>query len=159
MPRLGIAILIAAAVACSKASSQQQTAAANVTGNACDRKLLTLADIGDLLGSPATTMEPLRGDPQTCQFKAAGAAYLTVSLRPTLGDVTVQTWLDGKMPIKATPLSGVGDKAAWVSDLTEVVATKANLLCDIQVNGASGDKTVVQAKTGALCNTIYQRSR
>ena len=97
----------------------------------------------------------LAGDPQTCELGTAGSASVTISLRPGLGDVTVQTWLDGRMPVSATPLAGVGDHAAWVTDLSEVVATKGNLLCDIQTSGASGSKATVQQKVGALCNSIF----
>lgn len=147
-------IVIITVIACAKPSSAHRV----VTGNACDRQLLTPTDVGDLLGAPIAAMQPLAGDPQSCQLKTASVGSLTVSIRPGLGNVTVQTWLDGKMPVSATPLAGVGDKAAWVSDLTEVVATKADMLCDIQTDGAVGPKPAVKAKVSALCNTIFGRS-
>lgn len=158
MTRSVLSIVIIAFVACSKASPQQHGVTGRATGNACDRKLLTPADVGDLLGAPIAGMQPLPGDPQSCLLKTASVGSLTVSLRPSVGNVTVQTWLDGKMPLPATPLAGVGDKAAWVSELTEVVATKADLLCDIQTDGAVGPRPVVKAKVSSLCNIIFGRS-
>ena len=86
------------------------------------------------------------------QFRTASYSSITASVRPGLGDLTVKTWLDGKMPLSAVPLSGVGDKAAWVAELGEVVATKGNLLCDIQAGAGGGGK---QAKASALCNKIF----
>jgi hypothetical protein len=148
---LGIAL-----AACSKGASQTtakaQAGAHVVAGNACDRNLFAAADVADLLGAPIVETKTIAGDPQSCELDATVSSYVTVTLRPGLGNVTVQTWLDGRMPVAATPLAGVGDRAAWVSDLSEVVATKANVLCDIQTTGAP--KAALQAKVGALCNKI-----
>lgn len=151
-PLIVVSIIGAAFIACSKGVSQ------TTAGNACDRKLLTSADVANVLGAPIVEVKTMPGDPQTCQFITAGFSSINVSLRPGLGDVTVKTWLDGKMPLPATPLSGVGDRAAWVSELTEVVATKANLLCDIQATLGRPPQAASQAKIGSLCNTIYRAS-
>lgn len=153
--------ILGAVVACSKGASHAASAGASSSqaalGNACDRKLLTAEDAADVLGAPVTGTKSIPGDPQSCQFETAGYNSMTASIRPGLGDVTVQTWLDGKMPLSAVPLSGVGDKAAWVAELGEVVATKGNVLCDIQAGaGAVGSGTSdKQAKAGALCNKIF----
>ena len=100
------------------------------------------------------------GDPQSCAFETAGFASVTISLRPGLGNATVDTWSSGRMPASATPLSGVGDGAVWAADLEEVIATKNNLLCDIGVTGPPGaalpDK-VVQKRLGDLCTKIFAR--
>ncbi len=82
-----------------------------------------------------------------------------MTLRPGLGRTTVDTWKRGRMPVAAAPLAGVGDDAAWVDPLHEVVAEKNDLLCDIQVMGAGGDfsgsAADQQRKIGALCNKIF----
>jgi hypothetical protein len=75
-----------------------------------------------------------------------------VALRPGLGDVTVKTVLSGGENVSATPLSGVGDSAAWTPILKEVNATKNNVLCDISF--ATGGNATAQ-QVGALCNKIF----
>jgi hypothetical protein len=152
--------VLGAVLACSKGPSHAASAGASASqaalGNACDRKLLTPEDAADILGAPVTGAKPIPGDPQSCEFQTASYSSITASIRPGLGDVTVKTWLDGKMPLSAVPLSGVGDKAAWVAELGEVVATKGNVLCDIQAGaGGGGAKNDKQAKAGALCNKIF----
>ena len=128
-------------------------------GNACDRKLLTAEDVAGLLSAPITGMKTIHGDRQSCAFTAASYGSVTVTLRPGLGKATVDTWKSGRMPTSAAPLSGVGDDAAWVNDLREVIAEKNDLLCDIQVSGLAGELTsstaVEQQKIGALCNKIF----
>src|ERR1700722_4735110 len=141
---LVLGVLSLAVGACSKSTSQAATAGGSnaqaAAGNACDRKLLTAADVTDLLGAPVTETKTIPGDAQTCVFNTGGFNSVSVTIRPGLGDVTVKTWLDGKMPVSAVAQPGVGDRAAWVSDLSEVVATKGNVLCDIQFRGG-GTKT------------------
>jgi hypothetical protein len=153
------AVLSITLAACSKSASHTTASAAASSpapaGNACDRKLLTAADVTDLLGAPVTETKTIPGDAQSCEFGTAGYNSVTVTIRPGLGDVTVQTWVDGKMPVSAAPMSGVGDRAAWVAELSEVVATKANLLCDIQVSGGSKRSATQQAAIGALCNKVF----
>jgi hypothetical protein len=121
-------------------------------GSACDRKLLTAADLSAVMTGPIT-VGPLPGDPQSCKFESSGETFgVTVSLRPGQGDLTVRTVLSGGENVAATPLAGVGDKAAWTPELHEINATKNNLLCDIQ---APGDSGATQQALGALCNKIF----
>lgn len=153
------AVLSIALAACSKSASHTTASAAASSqapaGNACDRKLLTAADVTDLLGAPVTDTKTIPGDAQSCVFGTGGFNSVSVTMRPGLGDVTVKTWVDGKMPVSAAPMSGVGDRAAWVAELSEVVATKANLLCDIQFRGGGTRSAAQQAAIGALCNKIF----
>jgi hypothetical protein len=124
-------------------------------GSACDRKLLTAADVSEILKG-TITVAPLPGDPQSCLFKSSDQTFdLTVSLRPGLGDLAVKTVLAGGENVSATPLAGVGDRAAWTPMLHEVNATKNNLLCDIQ---APGNNSATQQTLGALCNKIFAAS-
>jgi|GEM_PF-1985483 len=146
------------ASAAGSAGGGSSHAAGGVPGNACDRKLVSPADGAVILGAPVVETAAIPGDPQSCELKTAGIGSLTISLRPGLGDVTVKTWLDGRMPLAATPLAGVGDRAAWVADLSEVVATRANVLCDIQTTGGAGSTDVRQQRVGALCNAILAAS-
>lgn len=153
-----LGIVSIAFAACSKGTSQTTGGAATTqvaAGNACDRKLLTAADVTDLLGAPVTESKTIPGDAQTCVFGTSGFNSASVTIRPGVGDMTVKTWLDGKMPVSAVPLSGVGDRAAWVADLSEVVSTKANVLCDIQFRGGGTRNAAQQAAIGALCNKIF----
>lgn len=134
------------------------------TGNACDRKLLTMADVAPLLGEPITGAEPIPADSQSCRFKTAGLPSVTVALRPGLGRATLATWTAGRMPLTATPLDGVGDQAVWVDDLIEVVAEKNDLLCDIQVTGLKAafnhqPARARQKAVGSLCNKILEAKR
>ena len=167
MKRLAAVLLLVALAGCSKSTtgdgSSTATASAGASGvvssassplgNACDRKLLTAADLSDLLKG-TISVGPLEGDPQSCVF-TAGDRNVTVSLRPGVGDVTVKTVLAGGENVSATSFSGVGDKAAWTSELHEVNATKNNLLCDIQASGNTG---ATQQSVGALCNKIFASS-
>ena len=156
-------ILLAALAACSKpkagggAPSVSQGAAhvpATPAGNACDRKLITQTDVVGLLSEPIASVVAIQGDPQSCQFTTTGFSSVSVALRPGVGNATVDTWLSGAMGSPAASLAGVGDRAAWSSQLKEVNATKNNLLCDI---GAVGPATrpATQEKIGALCNKIF----
>jgi hypothetical protein len=143
----------------SPASSPAQTPATNSAkparaGTACDLKLITEADVAPLLSEKISSVEPLKGDAQSCVFNTAGFSTVTVALRPGLGNTTVDTWLSGRMPTQATSISGVGDKAAWTDILKEVNATKDNVLCDIGAVGpATGPAT--QERVAALCTKIF----
>ncbi|MFZ0957590.1 MAG: hypothetical protein WAN60_14685 [Candidatus Sulfotelmatobacter sp.] len=151
--------------ACSKPISNTGTTAASQSttnagpgtpaGNACDRKLVTSADAAEILGAPAAKEETLQGDAQSCVFTTADLTTLTISLRPGLGRVTVDTWAAGKMPVPATNVSGVGERAVWQSTLKEIVAEKSNLLCDIGVVGPGHSPGATPEKLGALCNKIF----
>jgi hypothetical protein len=134
------------------------------TGNACDRKLLTAADAAGILSEPVTGTKPIPGDPQSCEFTTGSFSSVEVALRPGLGRTTLGVWKSGRMPVSGTTLTGVGDEAVWVDPLSEVVAEKNDLLCDIQVTGLAG---VLQHKPaadrqkaiGALCNKIFMEAR
>jgi hypothetical protein len=151
---LGIAVA-ACAQGDSKAAGGKGGSPQATIGNACDRHILTAADVTGILNAPITETKTIPGDPQSCKFATAGFTSITVTVRPGAGNTTVDTWLAGRMPLTAVPLAGVGERAAWVTDLTEVVATKANLLCDIQVQVGGGSKPELQAAAGALCNKVF----
>lgn len=150
--------------ACSKPASKTGTAASQgatnagastPAGNACDRKLVTSADAAEILGQPVASENTLQGDAQSCVFTTADFTTLTISLRPGLGRTTVDTWAAGKMPMPATSVSGVGERAVWQSTLKEINAEKDNLLCDIGVVGPGHSTGATPEKLGALCNKIF----
>lgn len=156
---VGVALL----AACSKgspqsaagSSSSSTTSAQALKVNACDGQLITRAEAADIVGAPIADIKPTPGDSQSCRFEATGYPSLTVTLRPGVGDGTVSTWLGGKMPVSATALPGVGERAAWVVELREVIATKNNLLCDISAAATGGPVDAAQKKVAALCNKIF----
>jgi hypothetical protein len=150
----------------SSAGAAQTGSSAPVTpaplGNVCDRHLVTTEDVAGVLRDPITTMKSLAadGDAQSCQFETAAFALVTVTLRPGLGNATVGAWAGGRMPISAAPLVGVGDRAVWVAELKEVIATRNDVLCDIGVGGPPGASVaadVVKKRLGDLCNTIFAK--
>jgi hypothetical protein len=150
--------------ACSKSATQAKgvNAAAAAPGNACDRKLLSVADAGGILQEPIVGTAPLKGDPQTCYFVTAttaseGGPEIMISLRPGLGRVTLKAWIDGKMGTTATKIGGVGDDAIWVSDLKELDAQKNDLLCVVSIAGSGllGHYDGLPKKLSELCNKIF----
>ena len=120
---------------------------------------MRIADVGGILTDPVTRVQPISGDSQSCEFSGGGFPSITISVRPGVGQSIVDAWLAGRMPLKATPLAGVGDAAAWQSSLQEVIAQKHNVLCDIEVRGGAADIAVspaaLPAALGALCNRIF----
>jgi hypothetical protein len=161
-------IAIAASVcvlgACSKPATETNgvNAAAVASGNACDRKLLNVSDVGGILQDPIVGTAPLKGDPQTCYFitsttESQGGPEIMVSLRPGLGRVTLKSWIDGQMGTTATKIGGVGDDAVWVSALRELDAQKNDLLCVVSVagSGLGGRDEELPQKLSDLCNKIF----
>lgn len=127
-------------------------------GNPCERKLVSAADVAGIMTSVVVKTEPLEGDPQSCVFSTALQSHITVMVRPGLGNVTVSSWEKGQMNLPTTPLRGVGDRAVWQDTLNEVIATKDDVLCDINVIGPPGTAAAgAQKRLGDLCNTIFSR--
>ena len=164
-----IALLSLVVPACG-ASGQSQSAsgggrpgsakgsASTPAGNPCERKLVSAADVAGIMTSAVVKTEPLDGDPQSCVFSTALQSHITVMVRPGLGNVTVSSWENGQMNLPATPMPGVGDRAVWQDTLNEVIATKDNVLCDINVIGPPGTAAPgAQKRLGNLCNTIFSR--
>lgn len=120
----------------------------------CDRGIVTAADLAGLIAGPVTS-KTLEGDPQSCQLSGSAFASLTISVRPGLGDVTVRTWAENRMPAAARPVPGVGDRAVWQDTLHELIATKNNMLCDIGASGANGSSAEIQQRLGALCQKVF----
>jgi len=136
---------------------------AAVARSACERKLLTAADVATLIADPITGTRTLAGDPGSCEFITAGYSSVIVSLRPN-GRASLAAWKSGRMPVSGTALAGVGDEAVWVGPLDEVVAERNDLLCDIQVNGPAAvlrprPAAAEQTAVGALCNKIFEEVR
>jgi hypothetical protein len=139
------------------------TAAPAKPSSPCDQKWVIAGDVSGILRLPIVTAKNVPGDAQSCEFKTESFPAIQVTFRPGLGKITVETWAAGKMPSKATPLVGVGDRAVWVDDLHEVDAQKDNALCVVTANGAGRDfaigKSELQKRLGGLCNQIFSRVR
>jgi hypothetical protein len=134
------------------------------TGNACDRRLLTVDDVEGILSEPITGTAPLKGDAQTCYFITAtteseGGPEIMISLRPGVGKITVQTWEDGRMDTPATRVLGVGDSAVWIAANKELHAEKNDLLCVAGMGGTAlgGRYDDLEKKLSGLCNTVFAR--
>jgi hypothetical protein len=137
---------------------------ARTPGSACERGLLTPADVADILRAPITGIVLISGDPQSCAFVTASRPYIEITMRPSRGREVVRAWVGGTMPLEATPLYDVGDRAAWQRDLHEVIAERNDVLCDISVLGTEGDFTdpsdeVLEARLGNLCNKLLGSPR
>jgi hypothetical protein len=154
------------AMACSKNPAATQieslataSGAPIVANSVCDRHILKPEDAGAILSAPIVGTKPLPGDAQSCEFTTATFPALIISVRPGLGQSTVEAWKAGKMPLESSLLAGVGDAAVWVETLHEVVAQKNAILCDIQVRGGGSDLALngeaLAAAAGALCNKIF----
>jgi hypothetical protein len=129
-------------------------AAAAPVGNACDRKLITAADVAPLLSEPVSAEKTLDGDAQTCKFDTAGFSSVKVSLRPGLGPTTLDMIKSGKTNQTVTDLPGVGERAVWDPLLKEVDAEKGGLLCEINAIGPATSGATAE-KVGALCSKIF----
>jgi len=128
-------------------------------GSVCERGLLTAHDVAGILRAPITGIALISGDPESCAFVTASRPEIEVTLRPSHGKSTVRAWVSGAMPLEATPLYDVGDRAAWQRDLHEVIAERNDVLCDISVLGTEGDFTdpsddVLEDRIGNLCNKL-----
>jgi hypothetical protein len=127
----------------------------------CNRDILKIDDVDGILRDPVIGIQPLPGDPQSCQFVTGSFPAIIVSVRPGLGRTTVDGWASGKMPLGSGPLAGVGDSAVWLDTLHEVIAQKNALLCDIQVRGGGSDlasnSTALPGVLGALCNKVFAK--
>jgi hypothetical protein len=160
------ALLLQVLAGCSGASAPatgeshpRGDAAAAARGTACDAQSVRSEDVSGILIAPITSAKQLAGDVQTCEYSTGSFPAIIISVQPGLGKRVVDSWLAGRMPLKATPLTGVGDAAAWQDSLLEVISQKHDLLCDVQVRGGSADiavpATALPAALGALCNRIF----
>ena len=157
-------LLVAACVACASCSKQPAAnVAVAIPASACELLILKTPDLAPLLNAPITRATALEGDGQSCAFLTTGFASITVSVRPGLGRASLNAWSNGKMPLAARPLSGVGDAAVWQDTLHEVIAQKNDLLCNIQLRGSGEDiavaPEVLPTELGALCNRIFAASQ
>jgi hypothetical protein len=158
------ACVFAVLVGCSGASSPAASAAKHVSPAmsapaACEAQPVKVQDVTGILVAPITGTKPVSGDSQSCEYSTGSFPAITISVRPGLGKSTVDSWIAGRMPLKASPLAGVGEAAAWQASLHEVIAQKHDLLCDVQVRGGVSDIALpadaLPGALGALCNRIF----
>lgn len=157
--------VITVLVGCSNApgpaagDSTHTAVGANNGAAQCGTQPVTVKDMTGILIEPITGTKHVSGDSQSCEYSTGSFPAITISVRPGLGQSTVDAWIAGRMPLKARPISGVGDAAVWQASLHEVIAQQRNVLCDIQVRGGAGDIAIpmaaLPAALGALCNRIF----
>jgi hypothetical protein len=122
----------------------------------CDGKVVSQADAAAILGSPITSTKPLEGVAHSCRFETAAFSGMSVTIDPTRGKATVAASTSPHMPIPFTPVSSVGDAAAWQAQTHTLAATKGNLLCEITASGPPGALAgATSEKMSALCNKIF----
>jgi hypothetical protein len=125
----------------------------------CEHLPVSRADVDGLLASSVIDTTLVPGDTQSCEYTTGGFPSVIVSVRPGVGQRTVDDWTQGRMALKVVPLAGVGDGAVWQPALREVIAYKKSLLCDIQVRAGDGDlapgNNEIEKSMGALCNKIF----
>ncbi|MEP6494248.1 MAG: hypothetical protein ABJF01_16315 [bacterium] len=130
----------------------------------CDARTPADRVISRALGVAVKRAGPLASDRQTCEFESANRMRLFVSVRPGMGRLTIDSWLNGRMPLEAAPFSGVGDRALWQPELGELLAERGDLLCDITVTERNGKRRVPLAanlaeRLGVLCNSVFVAAR
>lgn len=113
-----------------------------------------------MLDAPVSETRNVPGDAQSCEFRTAGFASLTVTLRPGHGIAAVGAYTSGKMKAfdESEPLAGVGDEAVRSLSLDRIIARKGNTLCEITGPGLArpaGDP--MTQKLGAMCNAIFAK--
>jgi hypothetical protein len=127
--------------------------------DACEAQPLAGKDVAGILMAPITGAKTVSGDSQSCEYSTGSFPAIIVSVRPGLGKSRVDSWIAGRMPLKANPLPGVGDAAVWQPSLHELIAQKGDLLCDVHVRGGITDIALsadaLASALGALCNRIF----
>jgi hypothetical protein len=159
------ACVLTVLVGCSNASGptagdlSHAAISANTAPAECESQPVKVKDVAGILVAPITGTKPVSGDAQACEYSTNSFPAITISVRPGLGQSTVDAWIAGRMPLKASPMPGVGDAAVWQESLHEVIAQKHNLLCDVQVRGGASDIALaadaLPGALGALCNRIF----
>jgi len=133
--------------------------AANQSSAACEAQRLTSKDVAGILVAPIIGTKTVSGDVQSCEYSTGGFPAIIISVRPGLGKSSVDAWIAGRMPLKASPLPGVGEAAAWQASLHEVIAEKRNLLCDVKLLGGASDIAIsvdsLPGALGALCDRVF----
>jgi hypothetical protein len=128
----------------------------------CAAIRISAGDVASSVGWAVTASHAVPGDSQSCEF-GNGARHVQVSVRPTLGRVTVESWIAGRMPLRASAFPGAGDAAIWQPDLHELIAEQNDVLCDVSVSGGAIDTTHAASidlarRLANLCNKVFALS-
>ena len=118
-----------------------------------------MRDVTGVLRDPIDGSRGMPGDLESCVFTTGGRPRIEVTMRPTNGKITVDSWIAGSMALEAVPLLNVGDQAAWQRDLHEVIAERDDVLCDISAIGAEKEfidtaESALRDRIGTLCNKV-----
>jgi hypothetical protein len=119
-------------------------------GGGCGGQRIVAADVQPLLSGQITSVKPAPSDPDSCVFATAGFSSITITVRPSGGKETLESWHKGPV----TPVPGVGDDAVWEPDLKEIVASHGDTLCTVTAMGP--EVTPATAETeGAVCSEVF----
>lgn len=148
-------ILGAALASCSAGSS-------GAGPGGCAAIRVSAADVAASMGWAVAASHAVPGDLQSCEFDGGGR-HVQVSVRPTLGRVTVESWLAGRMPLHASAIAGAGEAAVWQPDLRELIAEQQDVLCDVSMSGGAIDTTHAASidlaqRLATLCNRVFALS-
>jgi hypothetical protein len=116
-------------------------------------------DVAAVTGSDVMMGRTTPGDSESCEF-GSGAQRVQMSVRPKHGRITVASWLEGRMPLRAATLAGVGDAAVWQTELHELIAEQNDVLCDVSLGGAGQDTVQLPSaelarRAAILCNKVF----
>lgn len=127
----------------------------------CARHALSRDELSGILASPLVAEQAVPGDPQSCRYSTAGFPGITVSARAGAGRATLDAWRQGRVPLAATPVAGLGEGALWQESLRELIAEDHDLLCDVQIAGTAADLAVAPAalpeRLAQVCRTLFSR--
>jgi hypothetical protein len=121
-------------------------------------------EVSRILGARVMSVRVVPGDSETCELRSGSSVRIYMSLRPGLGRLTLQSSIDGRMPLAAWSFAGVGDRAIWQPELNEVIAEQGDLLCDVAVARPAGrvaepTRPSLPIRLGTLCNKVFASAR
>jgi len=89
------ASVIAVAVAnCTGSSPMGAGRSSVLPRGGCDVRVPTNGQVSRILGARVMSVRVMRGDSETCELASSARLRVYVSLRPRLGRLTVQSWVD-----------------------------------------------------------------
>ena len=155
----GLLVLLLAG--CTKLSTPPDAAPSRSPPTLCAQQALSREELSGILTSPLIADQAVPGDPQSCRYLTQGFPSITLSARPGAGRATLEAWTQGRVPLAATPVAGLGEGALWQESLHELIAQDHDLLCDVQVTGTTADlvppAAALPARLAQLCRMLFSR--
>ncbi len=125
----------AAAATSSSAPPKVATGGGTATNDACT--LITIAEVGQVMGATGVKAEPLAGDPAYCTYRdGAGAALAATTLMRKDAATGYQLWAGS-----ARPVSGLGERAQWEPSTATLMVMKGGSVLAITAGDGRMDET------------------